>query len=178
VSYSRHAYNTSGNPYFTGITVPWPGYPGNAVPRDPLTSADLDAYFNNSLNGATWFALPSDVRDQAVVEAQRWLMTLCWLPAADCCGRDFEQAVLMATAELALALAQEPTAVIGGAEDGRWTKREKLDVLEVEYDLLRSSPSAPSSGYPLIVQRFPWLKDILGCWLQIGPQRQIRLLRN
>jgi hypothetical protein len=57
-------------------------------------------------------------------------------------------------------------------------KREKLDVLEQEFDLLRSSPSAPSSGYPLIVQRFPWLKDILGCWLQIGPQRQIRLLRN
>jgi hypothetical protein len=84
VSYSRHAYNASGNPYYTGITVPWPGYPGNAVPRDPLTSADLDAYFNNSLNGATWFALPPDVRDQAVVEAQRWLMTLCWLPAADC----------------------------------------------------------------------------------------------
>jgi hypothetical protein len=51
-------------------------------------------------------------------------------------------------------------------------------VLEVEYDLLRQDVSAPGSGYPLIIQRFPWLKDILGCWLQIGPQREIRLFRN
>jgi hypothetical protein len=177
MSYSRHAYNASGNPYFTGIEVPWPGYPGTAAQPWPLTTADLDAYFATSLNGAAWFALDSQTKEAALAEAQRWLATLCW-NQADCCGRDYEAAVLMATAELALALAQEPTAVIGGAADGRWTKREKLDVLEVEYDMLRQDPSAPTGRYPTIIQRFPWLKDILGCWLQIGPQREIRLYRN
>jgi hypothetical protein len=143
----------------------------------PLTVADLDLYFQSSLNGAAWAALDPQVQEQALAEAQRWLATLCW-NMQDCCGRDYQNALLMATAELALALATEPDAVIGGSSDGRWVKREKLDVLEQEYDLLRSSPSAPGSGYPLIIQRFPWLKDILGCWLQIGPQREIRLFRN
>lgn len=86
----------------------------------------------------------------------------------------------MAVSELALALATDPTAVINGPSDGRWTKREKLDALEVEYDMLQPSQgvAAPNNNYPLVLQRFPWLKDILGCWLQVGPKRQIRLLRN
>jgi hypothetical protein len=178
MSYSRHAYNRSGNPFYTNLTVPWPGYPGNAEPPDPFTIADLDLYFATSLNGAAWTALAPNVQDQALAEAQRWLATLCWDQDTDCCGRDFQNALLMATAELALALATNPSAVIGNPADGRWTKREKLDVLEVEYDMLRQDPSAPTGTYPIVVQRFPWLKDILGCWLELGRQREIRLYRN
>lgn len=154
MSYSRHAYQ------------PW-----------PLTTADLDTYFATSLNGAAWFALDSQTQTAALAEAQRWLATLCWNKEG-CCGRDFEAALLMATAELALALATNPSAVIGPPADGRWTKREKLDVLEVEYDLLRQAISAPGSKYPMIVQRFPWLKDILDCWVTMGMQREIPVYRN
>lgn len=180
MSYSRHAYNRSGNPYYTGVTVPWPGYPGSTDPSEPLTVADLDAYFAAGLNAAAWEALSPEQKAAALAEAQRWLATLCWDPAADCCGRDYEAALLMATAELALALATDPQAVISGPSDGRWVKRERLDVLEQEYDMLQPDQgiSAPNSNYPLIVQRFPWLRDILGCWLQLGPKREIRLYRN
>jgi len=182
MSYFPHRYNAYGNPFYAGGEFYAPGYPGSSEPPVPLTVADLDAYFATSLNGAAWAALTPEVQAAALAEAQRWLATLCWDPAADCCGRDFQNALLMATAELALALATDPGAIIGGSSDGRWTKREKLDVLEVEYGLLADTASyAGPSGdgrYPLIIQRFPWLKDILGCWLQLGPQRQIRLLRN
>jgi hypothetical protein len=180
MTYYLHNYNQSGNPYYAQVFTEYPGYPGTSEPpQDPLTVVDVDAYFTNSLNAAAWDALTPEVQAAAVAEAQRWLGTLCWKQEG-CCGRDFEAAYLMAVSELALALAQEPTAVVGGANSGRWTKREKLDVLEVEYGLLSQADgvAAPGSKYPLIIQRFPWLKDILGCWLQIGPQREIRLFRN
>jgi len=180
MSYYLHNYNRAGNPYYANVVAEYPGYPYATEPPVPLTVADLDLYFENSLNGAAWDALPPETKEAALAEAQRWLATLCWDPAADCCGRDYQAALLMATAELALALATDPNAVISGPSDGRWTKREKLDVLEVEYDMLQPNQGvdAPNNNYPLIVQRFPWLKDILGCWLQLGPKREIRLYRN
>ena len=183
MSYYLHNYNRSGNPYYANVVAEYPGYPGSITPPVPLTVADLDAYFATSPRQAQWNALTTQQKTQSLAEAQRWLGTLCWDPAADCCGRDFQAALLMATAELALALATDPQAVIGtGPADGRWTKREKLDVLEVEYGLLVDSGGGDAvsgnSDYPLIIQRFPWLKDILGCWLQIGMRREIRLLRN
>ena len=180
MAYYPHRYNSAGNPWYAGGDYPWPGAPYSTTPPVPLTVADLDAYFATSLNGAAWAALTPEQKTKALAEAQRWLATLCWDPAADCCGRDFQNALLMATAELALALATAPGAIIGAPSDGRWIQREKLDVLEVEYDMLQPNQGigAPNSKYPLIIQRFPWLKDILGCWLQLGLQRQIRLLRN
>jgi hypothetical protein len=180
MAYYPHRYNAAGNPWYAGGDYPWPGAPYSTTPPEPLTVADLDAYFATSLNGAAWAALTPEVQAAALAEAQRWLTTLCWDPAADCCGRDFQNALLMATAELALALATTPGAIIGAPSDGRWIQREKLDVLEVEYDMLQPNQGigAPNSNYPLIIQRFPWLKDILGCWLQLGPKREIRLLRN
>ena len=180
MAYYPHRYNAAGNVWYAGGDYPWPGAPYSTTPPVPLTVADLDAYFATSLNGAAWTALTPEQKTKALAEAQRWLTTLCWDPAADCCSRDYQNALLMATAELALALATDPGAIIGAPSDGRWIQREKLDVLEVEYDMLQPSQGigAPNDKYPLIIQRFPWLKDILGCWLQLGPQRQIRLLRN
>jgi hypothetical protein len=182
MAYYRHHYNQAGNPYYANVVAEWPGYPGNIDQPPPLTTADLDLYFQNSLHGDAWFALDPQTQTAALAEAQRWLATLCWT-GEGCCGRDYEAALLMATAELALALATDPGALIGGgAADGRWVKRERLDVLEQEYGLLADTAgyAGPSGDgrYPLIIQRFPWLKDILGCWLQIGPQREIRLYRN
>jgi hypothetical protein len=181
MAYYPHRYNQSGNPFwYAGGEYPYPGYPyATAEPPVPLTVADLDAYFATGLNAAAWAALTPEQKAAALAEAQRWLATLCWT-GEGCCGRDYEAALLMATAELALALATAPGAIIGAPSDGRWIQREKLDVLEVEYDMLQPNQGigAPNSNYPLIIQRFPWLKDILGCWLQLGPKREIRLYRN
>jgi hypothetical protein len=178
--YYAHAYDMRGAPYFTGPAGTVPGWNDLAVKaKDPIKPADLDAYFTTSLSGAAWAALDKATQEAALAEAERWLATLCWKPDG-CCGRDFEAAYLMAVAELALALGNAPTALTGGLGDGRWVKREKLDVLEQEFGLLSEADgiAAPGSKYPLIIQRFPWLKDILGCWLQMGPQRSIRLYRN
>lgn len=59
----------------------------------------------------------------------------------------------------------------------RWIQREKLDVLEVEYQMLMAGPAKVGSNYPLVVQKFPWLKDMLKCWAKVTGS-QIRLYRN
>ena len=51
------------------------------------------------------------------------------------------------------------------APTGTYVKRQKLDVLEIEYDEFSNpqSSSCDSCGDPIIAQAFPWLADLLGC---------------
>ena len=69
------------------------------------------------------------------------------------------------------------------APTGTYVKRQKLDVLEIEYDEFSNpeSSSCDSCGDPLIVQAFPWLADLLGCWgvgIATGDNKMVRLYRN
>ena len=63
-------------------------------------------------------------------------------------------------------------------------KRQKLDALEVEYFDPRGSGStatatAPTAKGPLVLQRFPWLKEIIGCFLtNTGSSNLIRRVRS
>jgi hypothetical protein len=65
---------------------------------------------------------------------------------------------------------------------GTYIKRQKLDVLEIEYDEFSNaeSISCDSCDDPYLLQVYPWLKDILQCWLDIssGNSKMIRLYRN
>ena len=122
-------------------------------------------------------------------QACRWLNTLCWDTNIDCCDRSFADAWEMAFSELALWLHQNPTAIIsgtGGAQQGTYTSKQKLGDLEVEF---RAFPVAAgvtteqrvSPKAPLILQKAPWLVDILSCWLQTnwkGTRRFIPVKRN
>ena len=69
----------------------------------------------------------------------------------------------------------------GGAPVGTFVKRQKLDVLEIEYDQFNNAvaSSCDTCGDPAIISAFPWLKDLLRCWVKgIGTQQMIRLYRN
>lgn len=65
---------------------------------------------------------------------------------------------------------------------GTYIKRQKLDVLEIEYDEFSNpeSSSCDDCGDPYLLQIYPWLKDVLQCWLDIrsGNNQMIRLFRN
>ncbi len=65
---------------------------------------------------------------------------------------------------------------------GTYIKRQKLDVLEIEYDEFSNpeSSSCDDCGDPYLLQIYPWLKDVLQCWLDIrsGNSQMIRLFRN
>lgn len=133
-----------------------------------VTVTDADTYFATTPRDATWQA----VTDKQIWlnEAQQWLGQLCFDPSATCCGNDFAASWTRAVSELALAMQQNPTALITGAASGGLgpVKRQKLDALEVEYFDPRSATTEAggvSPKAPLVLRTFPWLKDILGCWL-------------
>ena len=57
-------------------------------------------------------------------------------------------------------------------------------MLEIEYDQFNSNQyndDCSDCTLPAILQEFPWLADLLGCWLgtnSTGGNRLIRLFRN
>jgi hypothetical protein len=160
-----------------------------------LDAADANTYFANTFNAAAWAAIPPADQTIALAEATKWLEALCWkgekcdpaqpmawprkADAAGCCGAmvctTLPAALVQATAELALGLHQNKTAIVGGVVGGGTTgavKRQKLGDLEQEY--FEPSSGASSGGKvgstaPLILQRFPWLMDLLSpCLLDVA----------
>jgi hypothetical protein len=152
-----------------------------------ITDAMAAAYFATTPRNAQWLAISAPDQAISLTEAQTWLGQLCWNPTADCCGNTFDASYTRAVSELALALHSNPTALIstGAATSATGpVKRQKLDALEVEYFDPRGSGStatatAPTAKGPLVLQRFPWLKEIVGCWLtNTGSQSLIRRVRS
>jgi hypothetical protein len=151
-----------------------------------ITAVEADAYMATTMRNAAWLAIPAADRGVLLLEAQRWLNGLCPNPdATGCCG-DFATQWAAAVSELALALHLSPTAVISGAAAAGTTgevKRQKLGDLEVEF--FQSTPGKAvkqSSRYgpkaPYILQAFPWLGDLIGCWLPSVGGRVIPVERN
>jgi hypothetical protein len=160
------------------------------------TVGDIDDYFTLVGNSA-WGALSTGdkaaARNRAVLalETLKWngeraVSTQPWSwPRIDmtCNGWTAEAgtippAIVQALSELSLAMATNPTALSGvDPADPRWTRREKLDVLEIEYGLLDAGPTRIGSSFPLVLQKFPWLKPLLECWAELGGTA-VRLYRN
>jgi hypothetical protein len=144
-----------------------------------IGSTDALTYFTGTVREAAWIAVTDP--DAQLNEAQRWLGSLCWDETKDCCGRDFQQAYLSAVCELALALSATPTAIIGEASSAGAIKRAQLGGLSVEYfESGAGSVSKYGPNAPLVLQRFNWLGDILGCWLNVptGSSRIIARVRS
>ena len=152
-----------------------------------ITPAMANTYFATTPRDAQWSAIRGADQTISLTEAQTWLGQLCWNTTADCCGNTFDASYTRAVSELALALHSNPTALIGGGAATAAlgpVKRQKLDALEVEYFDPRGSGStatatAPTAKGPLVLQRFPWLKDIIGCFLtNTGSSNLIRRVRS
>jgi hypothetical protein len=151
-----------------------------------VTEAQADAYFATTPRNDAWLAItPATLRPLMLTEAERWLRGLCPNPdAVGCCG-DFATQWTIAVSELALAIHQSPTAIISGAASAGTVgevKRVKLGDLEREFFQAREGQVVQSGRYgpkaPLVLQAFPWLGDIIGCWLPSTSGRMIPVERN
>jgi hypothetical protein len=167
-----------------------------------LANVDADAHFATSFNNAAWTALTEPEKTLALGEATRWLEQLCWkgtkcsdtqplqwprkADKTSCCAAVVCTALptqlVAATAELALALHQNKTAIIGGSSSSGAIRRAQLGGLSVEYfEGGAGSASKYGANAPLLLQRFPWLGDLLGeCYMDgsFGRSRIIARVRS
>lgn len=169
---------------------------GGASSNSYVDLAFADAYAENAQWGSTWLALTADARNLALITATGWLETLQWpgtrcnldtpqrlaWPREDitcdgikaaCTAIPYE--VQTATVELAYQFSQDSSLMLDstGGKDAQ-VRRQKLDVLEVEY--FENASSSGSKGGDLYSQ-VPWLKNWLGCWAG-GQSGQFRVYRN
>ena len=119
------------------------------------------------------------------------MQALAWprkIDATDCCMEatctTLPPAMIQAVSELALALHSNQGALIGTtvatAAVGP-VKRQKLDALEVEYFDPRSAgatATATAPTGPLVLQKFPWLRDLLKCYVDLGSGNLMRRVRS
>jgi hypothetical protein len=168
-----------------------------------LDVADASTYFATSFNSAVWNAISAADQTIALTEATRWLETLCWkgekcdpaqvmawprkIDATGCCASavctTLPSAIVQAVAELALALHLNKTAIIGsGGSSGGGIKKAQLGGLSVEYfEGGAGAVSKYGATAPLVLQKFPWLGDLLGeCYLDgsFGRSRVIARVRS
>ena len=143
--------------------------------------ADADAYFATTPRDAEWTALAD--KQIWLNEAYRLLTAICYDQTRDCCGRDFGAAWIAANSELALALSKNPNAIIGGGGGSTGTtgaiKRNQLgDLVQEFYDVKDGQSLSTKYGPtdPLVLQRFPWLGDILGCWMTLTKSSGTRVI--
>lgn len=151
-----------------------------AFPDQP-TLPEIDGYFQTTPRGPEWTA----VVDQQLWanEAFRLLRALCYDSTRDCCGRSLDAAWLEANSELALALSKNPNAIIGGGGStaSGLVKRQKLGDLEVEYHPPSTTgATVVTSKYgptdPIVLQQFPFIGDIIGCWLTLTRSSGTRVI--
>ncbi len=171
-----------------------------------ISTSTADMYFAGSLGGGAWAALTPGDKTAALTEATKWLETLCWkgeacgktqqfkwprkLDADGCCSAAVCASLPVelenATAELAFQLFKNQTAMIGGVAatgtTGAIQSQQLGDLKQSFYDV--KSGASASSKYgpmsPLVLQNFPWLGDLLGCYMRAsyGSSRIIQRVRS
>ena len=129
-----------------------------------VTVADADAYFLTTPRNAEWLAIGPN-HQVWLNEAQRLLGQLCFDETKDCCGKKITDVWTEAVSETALALQKNPTAITSGGSS-KEIKSASLGGLSVTYADGASTTSKVSSSAPLLLQAFPWLVDLLNCWLK------------
>ena len=173
-----------------------------------VSLTDADAIAGNLSFYAEWAAAPEEDRTIALIVSTSWLETLDYI-GDRCTGTQnlkwprekgscdgiatvcslIPYKIRQTEVMLAMAYIRNPNSFpdTGGggsvAPTGTYVKRQRLDVLEIEYDEFSNpeSSSCDSCGDPLITQKFPWLADLLGCWavgIATGDNKMVRLFRN
>ena len=172
--------------------------------------AEADVIAENLPFAAEWTALTDEEKTTGLIVATRWLETLNYSgerctstqrlkwprKGAECDGQvsdcsSIPYAIKEAEVILAYQYVLDPKSFPGfggsagdSAPAGTYIKRQKIDVLEIEYDQFNSNQyndECSDCTLPAILQEFPWLADLLGCWLgtnSTGGNRLIRLYRN
>jgi len=181
---------------------------GGSEATSYIDVATADAIWANTLNDAAWVALSTEQKQLALMASTQALdvlnypgfrcdpstddanlpQRLQWPRSEAFCKGIFSTCgsiplpVQQACAYLALSLFNDPNAIIPGVptptpERGS-VKMQQLGDLKQEFfspsDMgVKVDPSAP-----IVLQKFPWLVDILSCWLNgYGSNRIIERVR-
>jgi hypothetical protein len=159
----------------------------NCTPPTLIAVADVDTYMAATLKAANWAALNATQKGQALKSAQDALRTLRWCTdEATCCGKALTASYTAAASELALVLFNDSTAVLGAANQlpTPVVKRQKFDVFEEEFfDPSVTARVLPrdkrvGSNSPTVLRLYPWLLDLIGCWVDRQSQTIIPMFRG
>ena len=162
---------------------------GGANSNSYVTLAEADAYFAGTAHNSEWGTHHDGYKEAALIQATQWLDLLGW--AGKCCAStqrlqwprkdvtcmcrdavctEIPLQVKQATYELAFKFVHNPDAICGGVKgpttkDGA-VKKQQLGDLSIEFfEPTNGSESKVSVSGPTVLQSFPWLVDMLGCWL-------------
>ena len=137
-----------------------------------VTVPDATAYFATTPRSAEWAAVTT--QQIWLDESQRYLGQLCIDQSADCCGMTFAEAWIATASEAALALSKAPSAVIGGgavtSTQGAIKSQKLGDLQQDFYDTKSGQETTAKYGKnaPIILRKFPWIGDLLGCYMTQG----------
>ena len=168
---------------------------GGSLSTSYISVAAADGIWANTLNDAAWTALTETQKQQSLMastnalEALRYSGVRC-SPSTDdpnlqqalqwprsgfvckgitaTCGSIPKQ-VEQACAYLALNLFNDPNAIIPGVptptpQRGA-VKMQKLGELQQEFFAPSDVGTKIGVSAPIVLQKFPWLVDVLACWL-------------
>ena len=170
----------------------WPdpgGAPCNCTPPELIEVADADAYLGSTLKAGAWAALSEPEKGQALKSAQDALRTLRWCTdETTCCGKELAPSYIAAASELALVLYENATAVFGAATQlpSSPVRKQKLGDLEQEFFppatawMQRVLPTDGRVGRhsPTVLRMYPWLLDLIGCWVDRQNVGRVPLYRS
>lgn len=167
-----------------------------------VTLEEATAYFDGGLYGDAWAAVTN--QEAALREAAKWLNTLTYpgeccvagrflawpRQGATCCCEDatcgmVPAQVKQAQMELALQLGTNPGLLTGGVGSAGAgvsgpVKRERLGDLEREFfapsENSGASTSTVNPNAPTLLQKLPWISDLLGCWLDVSSLGNCRII--
>lgn len=161
----------------------------NCTPPALIETAQADTYMAATLKASAWAALTATQKAQALKSAQDSLRTLRWCTnETTCCGKELTASYTAAASELALVLFSDNTAVFGAADQlpKPVVSKEKMGPFEqwffspTETRLPRVLPSDRRVGShsPTVLRLYPWLLDLIGCWIDRGNDSLIPVLRG
>ena len=177
---------------------------GGANSNSYVTLAEADAYFSGTASGKDGDNHNNAYKEAALIQATQWLDLLGW--AGKCCGSaqrlqwpregvtcmcrdavctEIPFQVKQATYELAFKLVHNPDSITGGVkgptvQQGA-VKRQQLGDLSIEFfEFKDGEGSKISVTGPVVLQSFPFLVDMLGCWLagSYGSSRILARVRS
>ena len=168
---------------------------GSTLATSYITVAKADAVWSNTLNDAAWAALTETEKEQSLMAATTALEALLFTgvrcaPSTDDASKPqalqwprngfickgvaatcsmIPRQVEQATAFLALNLFNDPNAIIPGVptptpQRGA-VKMQKLGELQQEFFAPSDVGTKIGVSAPIVLQKFPWLVDVLACWL-------------
>jgi hypothetical protein len=167
--------------------------------------AEADSIALTIPGGAEWVAnTTEDEREFSLINATRWLETLDYIGdrctssqrlkwprqgnkaicdgvQADCTFIPYP--IREAEVILAIKYTEQPSSFPGAgggntAPSGTFVSRQKLGELEIQYQQFNNNTatSCDDCDSPELIQTFPWLEGLLGCWIFIIPSGAGRII--